>query len=403
MLINRRQILLIFLLSGLWTALLHNLGSEHHTFAEKWKDNVSNISSAYFFKYVGLDIYKIPASKLATPINNENAIPPFPKSFAEEDFYRYDNSQPLFFTWANVPRPYPLGAWIVYSPFAWLFYGAGFSLNATTLLMAFTFYLMAHLCFFTFYNIFRESLPAAKSKVTVGLKYFVLGLCYYEFMRWSGQGQFDVFGLYFVLLTVHFYKKECYQKVLLFYGISLFFHFRALLLLGLTLLVIFRMLKPASDKNFLFNPKTLHITGVSVLLGLIAIIIFYWNFSYLSDPSLYTNNNYSFRNLLDAKLSKQIYYLFVTWGIVLWFGLKKKWDLMVTAASINLMFAYTPLMRGWYVLFIFPIFLLLDKRSMVFKQDIIAVTLCYIFIASTYPSQSPFDFTFFRELYELWQ
>src|SRR5690606_1543919 len=120
-----------------------------------------------------------------------------------------------------------------------------------------------------------------------GLSYFIIGLCYYEFVRWAGQGQYDFVGLLFLILSIHKYRSEKYVETLLYYGIALFFHFRALLLLGVILLTIAHMLKTKAPKNSLFNQKTLPLNFISAALGLIAAITFYWNLTFLSDSSLY--------------------------------------------------------------------------------------------------------------------
>src|SRR5690606_16921273 len=103
------------------------------------------------------------------------------------------------------------------------------------------------------------------------------------------------------------------------------------------------------------------------------------------NSSIYTTNKYVFSNIKNLPPLTLIYYFIVTWGVVAWFAFKKKWDLFAVTFSANLIHFLTPQMRGWYVMFIFPIFLFLKKDSKNFRQDLLMITFAYIFTASTYP------------------
>ena len=405
---SRRQWLLIFFGTALWTLFIHIYGSQHHTFKSKWQDNVSNLSATALFSLITFDIYKKPIQESVIPLSDPKLPIPFQSDVEPSQWFLHPKlgpTLPLFFVWPNVPRPYPVGAWLWYAPYSWMVYGAGVSLSAATLVMAFIFGLTAHLCFFLFFNslslTFQDEWREKKfSFLKVSLIFLYL-ITYLEFIWWSGQGQYDLIAMLPLFVAIAMFHKKHYTRSIFFFAIALNFHFRVLFSLGLLLISIFHVLRvPKKNSESIFRWNNWRWNLPSVALGAFAAQIFLWNSKFITDSNLFRLNEYHYRLLMQKPSWEVLVFIFIGLGLPLWLAYKKLWELFITI-SIALMIMFTsPQICGWYVLFLFPTFLLISKNSLARRTSYYAVLIFYIFSASTFMKESPFDLHIFREIVE---
>lgn len=390
--LSKKQLLLSLILTTAFTCFIMNFGTQHGTFSF-WADNVSNISSARLFKSVGMDIYKNPVTVLLKKSEKNSEV--YPKDLNKDLYFQLPGENlPLFLVWPEVPRPYPLGAWVWYAPYSWLVFNAGWSIQQATLVSSFVFIFTAHISFFLFLNIFLSQ-GFASSLPVRALQHATLFFCYVSFIHWSGEGQYDLIAMIPTILMIRFYYKKQYPLALLSYGIALFFNFKPLFILGLPLLTLGKSARKIRG----FKAKDWILILMSALLGFLAMLIFYWNLTYVTDSVLFGSNRYHFGKILNQSAFKIAAYLILNWGVVVYFGIKRKWEMFVTLLSINFVLLTTPLVQDWYVLFLFPIFLLLDPMRRDYKWNLLAAFMAFLGFTSTYLRESPFKFAFFKVLW----
>lgn len=404
---NKKYFLLSIVLSFFWLSIVHVWGSKHHTFKAGWKDNISNISSAYLFYLEGYNIYRMPTGSLLRPIPPDQVPDRFRMDISSTDWLQHPLVGPnkaFYIVSPEVSRPYPLGAWLWYAPYAFLTYGLNFSMGFATACCTFVFFLIAHFCFFIYYHELKNILLFDETKKITFLKvafYFFLFILYTEFIRWSGEGQYDLVAMVPLIFSFWAFKKKNYPLVLLWFGVAFSFHFRSLFSLGLPLLSGFLML--GNFKQYLGQDKTKNLLMVlgTLVLGAISsqIFLYYWQF--IANLNVYSTNPYYYSLISQRSVTDVIlFYLFLA-GILFWFIKKKHWPYVFVASSTLLVLLTTPLVRGWYVMFLFPIFLLIKKSDVHKKSLFYACFAFYIFAASTFMNQSPFDLSFVRDLIQL--
>lgn len=398
-LISKKELIISLVLSLLITAFIHSFGSQHHTFSGA-EDNISNISSAYLFRKIGLEIYKKPTQDFLTSTNELH--PSYPEYAKPYQFFKLEGQKkPLYLVWPNIPRPYPIGAWLWYAPSSFLVFDLDYSIREATLFTTFGSIIVAHICFFLFLNLFLVGFDFSIFTYKRGIDWIILFFCYTQFVFWSGQGQYDLIAMVPLLCMLYAYRSKNYALALFCYGVSLFFHFRGLFDLGLTLFCIYLFIKDCFENNFKnLSPKNYFYLISSIILALVAIVIFYWNTSHLIDGSIYYRNRYFISKLFNLEVAKIIYFLVVTWGIVIYFALRKNWPVTLTLLTTNLVLISTPQVQDWYTMFLFPVFLILDRKEKFFYLDSFVLFLSYVFISSTYLNESPFSFSFIKVIYQ---
>lgn len=408
--ISKNQIYLSVLLTIFWIGFIHLFGSKHYTFKRGWQDNVSNISSMLLFTAEGFNINKQGVEKLVQPLPSDEVPAQFLTDVEDSQwFWRPDfgKDKPLFFVWPDVARPYPLGAWLWYAPYTGMLYKVGLSMSTVTLISTSVFLLVAHFCFFVFFNHLSVQLKDVLLQPgqwwIKGAFYFCIYLIYTEFIHWSGQGQYDLIAMLPMIFFYRFFRQKNYIWALFSFSLALSLHFRSLFSLGLALLSGLYLLK---DFSSVFLPmkhrqKNWLLFFITLTLGFLATLVFYYNSKFLTDAQLYKLNDYHF-STIGKKSFLEVFLFFAFFlGFLVWYLKNRLWGFLAVAATTLAIFYTTPQMRGWYVMFIFPIFLLIEKGLPNLKRIFLVTLLFYVFCATTFPNQNPFDFTFFRNLLEL--
>jgi hypothetical protein len=405
---NKKRILISLVLSLFWLGVIHLWGSKHYTFVRGWQDNVSQISSAFLFTVEGFGIYTKPTGDSLKPLPQKDLPPRFKTDVNPEEWFWHPEigkEKPVFMVWPNIPRPYPLGAYVWYAPYSLIVYGLNGSMALAAALSTFVFLLIAHVCFFIYYDELRKNILSGSSHKDTFLRvsfYFLMYIIYAEFIRWSGQGQYDLIAMIPLIFAYKAFKKEDYPFTLFLYGVALSIHFRTLFSLGLVLLATFLIL--VDLKKHLGRGKNRNIVLISAaaLMAGISAFIFINNISHLTDTTLYSTNEFLYSSIGKKSVPEIILFFVFLFGLLYWFFKNSLWPQLSVALSTLLILFSTALIRGWYVMFLFPIFLLIDPKDKRKKAVFYASFLFYIFSSSTFMNQSPFNFSFFRELIEIY-
>ncbi len=385
-----RKALASLVLAAFWTLFIGKFGSDHGTFDSKWGDNVSNISSAYLFLHEGLKISTRPLVEMVEPLNSSAVAPRFKTDLRQEWWYYSKKAgvdKPLFFVTPEVPRPYPPGAWLLYLPFALLVYWLGFSFSTVALASTFVFLLIAHICFFMFYQRLNSQVPREKSLIK-GLFWFIVFTAYSEFVMWSGQGQYDLIAMLFLFFCIDYLSAQKWPRAFLFFSLAFSFHFRSVFFSGALVRGLVRV------KNIL----NWQIVAAAVL-GSLSFYVLFTNLSFLTNVDFVNLNKYHYSVFLAQDLLVRTVYFLVFGGLIVFYLRHRLWEQLGVTLTTTLVLITTRAVRSWYTLFLFPIFLL-PPREAKNQSTLFAInSLFYIFYSSLFLTESPFEFTFLREIY----
>lgn len=152
-LLSFKQWLLILFISLFWWLVLLARGSSHATVSAKWSDNVSNISTSWIFLHEGFKIYGQPISHFTEDGTLRDRLSPqwtLDLQDSQGEFFKskYKVGQADYLVWSAAPRPYPLGSFLLFMPWAFLTYGFDLGYLIPVWSMAYFFLVLAHLGFF---------------------------------------------------------------------------------------------------------------------------------------------------------------------------------------------------------------------------------------------------------------
>jgi hypothetical protein len=403
---TKKQWLLSLVLSLAWVLFIHVFGSQHHTFKTKWQDNVSNISATLLFTAEGFNIYKEPVGNLVQVFPQERLPEKFKSDVDNSEWFTHPklgDSKPLFLVWPEVPRPYPPGFLLWYAPYTTLLYETPLTLSEVTFLSSLVFLFVAHICFFLFFNELKPLLATeGKTKKDQWHKagiFFFFFVLYTELVRWSGMGQYDLIAMIPLFYSYRYFKKKNIVFSLLFFGIALYFHFRVLFSLGLCLYCGVLLL--LNWRKYLISLKNGILVLLTLLLGVTSSIVFLYNSRFHTSSSIFKLNDYHYSHLPQKAWWEILLFVVFFFGPLIWFAKNKLWAFLAVSSSTLLILLTTPQLRGWYLMFVFPIFLLLDSTQPNRRKIFYVCCIFYLFTVSTFINQSPFDFTFFRELIQV--
>lgn len=390
---RRKFLILSFLGASFWILILHQFGSLHHTFQKKWQDNVSNFSAVQLFRFENFSVHQFPVGSLVSPLAIEEVHPNFLTDTEETQWFTHpqlSEKQPLFFVWPEVPRPYPLGAWLTYAPFSMAVYQGGLAMHWGTFFSSWFFLFVAHLCFFLFFLSMKDlGIP----KWMFGAFLFVL---YGELIYWSGQGQYDLIAMIPLILSYRAVKEGQFQKSLVLYLLAFNFHFRALFSIGLFFAATFQSLR-----RWTWTWKSLGAYGLCLVLGLLGSYVLFLNREFITSGEIYKLNEYHFSTLLEKSWFEVLGFVFSFVFVLGYFGLKRQWLLFFVAAGNFFVLFTSPQLREWYVMFVFPIFLAIPSRHRHVRGLFICCVIFYTLLAMFFLKRSPFELGFLRELFEV--
>ncbi len=407
--LTRKNLAISIIGTLFWVIFLSWFGSKHHTFKANWQDNVSNISAVQLLILEGVDIFKEPVQSFVHPLSESEVPSRFLTDVDSVNWFWHESlgkDRPLFFVWPDVPRPYPIGAWLYYAPSSLLVYQFGLSMSFATLLNTFLFLLIAHLCFFLIKNLVYEELKDSIRQSQFWrwcFGFFALTM-YFEFIHWSGQGQYDLISMLPLIIFFKNLKSLKWKESLVFYGLALNLHFRSLFSLGSCLSVIFCSFLTGRADQKLWNVRNLKWYAVALGLALTSGFIFILNSRFLTDTSLYQHNEFHYQSLIQFQNFSTFSFLCIAMVLAGWILWQRFWQLFFWFSLAFFIFVSTPQLRSWYVMFLFPAFLLIGCSSRPKRtQQFALVSAVYVYFASFIFKQSPFEFYFLRDLYEIFQ
>lgn len=394
----------ILFLSLLWWLVLFFLGSEHATLSRKTSDNASMISSAWIFMHEGLGMYGHPAAEFT---GGYGAAESFDKKWLldlQDDVFFKDRHRPEqaeYLVWPNAPRPYPVGFFLVYVPMAYLAYGLDLGFKTPLWIMAFVLILLAHVGFFKFREEFLV-IYSASSRKWIWFHRLILLIVYFESLQWAMEGQLEVILLWPICAFVKSLRKKELECAVQAWATAFFFHLHAVIYLPLLSFKFFSFLKNKSKRIRLKSVgvkswPTLVIVLVMVALSMGCLLL---SLKPYAGGELTSANPWFWKNLNYLLLSKQIK-LFVGVSVVCGLLLyARNFEALVVFFSMIGIFILSSHLKGWYLMAILPLLLVGSERTNK-KWSLIGLFIGYVFLAGTFLGNSPFEFYFIRELFNV--
>lgn len=409
----RRQVWLSLAGATFWLFVAGSLGSPRWVFAPNWHDHVSNLSSTYLFLIEGFDIYKKPVGSFVEPWAPREIRPEQLLDLDPDGMFfhpKVGEKTPLYLVWPNATRPYPVLAWLYYSPFAVMHFYVGLPLRWTLALEQWVFLLVAHVVFFLLWSFVQpKSFTVSEPPFTRILRFFVAATAYAELIFWSGNGQYDAIALVPVFMGFHSLDRGRSDNGLFWWAISLLTHFRALLISGAACFAFLHFNQNRSKLN-------LRLVGISLALAGFGAWQFLMGLENLTDTKLYQHNRWYLMGSQISWASSETWMVLTAIGLVS--GLliyQRAWLTLATFASALLMLSLSPQIRAWYVLFALPLFVtpILDQKRRTglpapnenpshhwlwgyITNPLFMGLLAYALVAGLIPNHSPFDMTRFR-------
>ena len=405
--LSRRLLIAAVVGSLFWWMILNWLGTSYATIDPRWRDHVSNVFCGYLLKERGYEVYSRPTMDFVTLPDLEKA-----KAFAEEqglpnkDVVVYDDegvSRMMVIITGQVPRPYPPGYYLYHAPATALVVGGVATSSQVLNWFALVALLVAHVsALFVVRSLMELKLAQGTRKESLagGL---LLGLastfCYFEFIRWTLNGEYDLLAVLFLVFSIMAYRESRPTSAIAQFAVSCFIHFRSLTYFPIVVFSArdwFEKVRVGKATK-----KDYALLVFSAALAIPSAYALWLNIPALKDASMYDLNALHFSKLGPGNWGKTLA-LFVGGGAILvTLGMRGQLLTAACAAWSVLMFMQSRVVREWYANFFYPLFMLLDDRGSRKNRGNVALVLAWIVLVSALlTSNSPFEFRLIRELVE---
>lgn len=363
-------------------------------------DHISNLHSTVLFWHKGIDIYKQPVNTLLATDTSEKALQfaKFWKWPKEELFILPErrDSNPLMIVWGQMPRPYPPGIYALLTPLALIMEAWGGFSERILILLVFTFCFVANLVFFQIRNLLGKVEAPKKYNWVMNL---ILASIYFEIIGWSLCGQYEVFGLFFLIPSLQLLNEKKYIPSFVYFSLSAFIHFRAILWILPALAVWitnfknlisdFKKLKPGSKFGVILATTLGAIAGGIFLIVTKALLN--------NTPS---SNVFARELMAGTWVGKHFVFILGLTLIGLYFIRQKNWLLLLGIANILLMFFKANFLQPWYVLYLLPILFAFRESKESFRIFMVRYA-CVVLIGSSFLNASPTEFYFVKKVLQL--
>lgn len=437
-----KKIQFIFGLSVLWVSFLYCFGSPSFGLRDNLHDHVSNVYVPFLFWEEGFSIYqKGPESFLKHDESESSQSMALNFKIPADDVLMFPEAnrtpRPLFIVWPWMPRPYPVGASIMMSPFAGLI-KLGVAPYLVFGMVIFFFLVVVHWGFLKIKDFIVsqwEQWTPLRYKLLWSL---ILFFVYQELVLWALSGMYDVVSFVFLVMALFRFFDKKWSQSLLFYSISFFLHYRALYFAPLVVMNLIGLVFELKTQNivpylqfqklgeFFRHYKILILQVlVSLFLCLLTTGTFLITYPSFTKDYLSMRNNPMFLGLNGPNLPILLGWL-ICIGIVVYRAYRRKsWIMPIFALWFCIMLLKMPFVKSWYIIFLLPYFFMGD-----FSKNIPALTgntktllnfignyiysgqqkltlsslfdglILYLYLAASVFINSPFEFFLWRELFQ---
>lgn len=414
---GRRGWGLILSLSSLWFVFIVFFGSRHATLSPGWADEVSHLFTTWIFWDHGFKIFKEPTETfLATSPSTEHEAAE--KAAIGESlglsplgFYRYprplepnssltpreEQSRAVFIVVPNVPRPYPPGLYLLFTPISWLAFKGLLTPRQGVLAVTALGLIASHLAILILLQtLLRSTKP--QTRYQLFLVYFTAAIAYSESIRWSLNSQYDILAILLIFAFLLAARREHWLESLLLYSTALFLHLRSLIFMPWAVWIFYRYLKANCWR---LTARQILSLATGILLTGSAALTLLWNASYFQRPDLIDLNGMHWSKLGPGNWDRTLIFA-ASFALVcfLW-SRARLWGTLACGIWCILLLVQSRLMREWYTLFLLPFFILAvcTTAEQNRQRALMATLFFYILTASLFMNNSPFEFRLFREIF----
>jgi len=417
---GRRGWSLILGLSAAWFAFIMAFGSRHGTLSPGWADEVSHLYTTPIFWDHGTAIFREPTEKflgVLTPEESPNELAAsleipvtsflaYPRILDLSKSARPGRSLELrrsavFIVSPAVPRPYPPGVYLLFTPVSWLHTQGWLSAPQAVFAMIAFGLVVLHLSIFVFYHALKRTAVSRAQGLFIG---FVAALAYAENVRWALNSQYDIVAV--ALLFAAFLLAHGGRRFtgLFLYALAFFLHLRALIFFPWAAWTFYLWWRDDLGQTGLSSMKPKHWLAIftAALMVAAAGLTLVWNAPFFQRADLQDFNSMYWIRLGPGNWQNT---LTLTTGlaVVLFLWWRERLSIAIACAVwCVFLLVQSRLMREWYVLFLLPFFLLVlpdGGANGTRPRYALTVTLgFYTLIAAIFMSNSPFEFRLVREM-----
>lgn len=398
--ISKRS-LLIVVTSLFWTSILLWRGSDHATLFAKWTDNISNITSSWIFLHNGIGIYGYGASSFTDgPAKPSDFASKWSLDLPDDVFFKdaRDSTQANYLAWPNASRPYPPGAFLIFTPISLMSYQFNWGYQWPAYILAFIFLIFAHLAFLKFSTILQDAFPEPQSTFLRSCLILLRLYFYLETVMWALQGQYQVCMLWPLLECFLRLKKEKYVQAIFWFSIAFFIHLHTIMYAPLIALICLRFLVDPSQRRsriFSVNTSDLIYTSLALVMSGLALYCLIRNLAPYTSGQLSSSNPWFWKDW--GSLSwQQLIPFYAGVACILGVAWKARSYLSVVSFfAVCCIFIMGSNLGAWYTIAVLPLFAttLWSKDP---KWALAGNLIAHILVTGTFLANSPLEFYFLR-------
>ncbi len=392
-------------LSASWCIFLFFFGSPIFNLRANLQDHVSNIYSSLLLWSEGPEIYrKGPSEFLDLDTRPESLKWADELGIPHDDILKkrnVENPRPWIIVWPWMPRPYPPGSALFFTPFG-LLVEVGVSAYAVFAFCIFTLLVFSHLTFFKIKDELEGHFDDEKDWLRRGFLILINLFLYQELILWGLSGMYDVLALFVLVQSIIFLIHRKWLMCVSFYCFAFFLHYRSLFWAPIPIIALIQWwpLGPgfiSKIKSIPFSEKL--ILSFGLLAALTGLYTFTLTYQSLQIDYLEMKNNPFYLTGLSA-LKPEI---FVGWlllvGIFCFVMFRKKQWLSITCVLwMTFLLTKMPFVKSWYILFLLPLFFISQKKYLSHHYWHLGL---YLYLGGCVFINSPFEFYLWREIIEV--
>ena len=393
------------LLSAIWCLFLFFFGSPIFNLRANLQDHVSNIYSSLLFWSEGVPIYqKGPSEFLDLDTRPESLQWADQLGIPHDDILKkrnVENPRPWIIVWPWMPRPYPPGSALFFSPFGALVQ-AGISPYAIFGFCIFTLLNFSHLTFFKIKDELKNRLDWKKSWHTQGLFIFLNLFLYQELVLWGLSGMYDIVAFFLLVNSIIFLLHKKWLGCISYYCFAFFLHYRSLFWAPIPVVAFIFWWKssPSLSSRITMIPfKEKIILSGALLVALASFYTFALTYHSLQGDYLEMKNNPFYLTGFSA-LKPEVF-----WGWIVLIGIfsfvmmrGKEWLSITCVFWVTFLLTKMPFVKSWYILFLLPLFFISQKKSLSNQYWHLGL---YLYLGGCVFINSPLEFYLWHEIVDV--
>ena len=334
------------------------------------------------------------------PAQPKDFPPNWSLDLPDDVFYRDANNptQPNYLAWPHASRPYPPGAFLIFTPMSLMSYQLDLGYQWPGYLLAFVFLIFAHIASLKFFTLLNETFPGSNSKLfewsLLALKIYF----YLEMIYWALQGQYQVCMAWPLLECFLQLKRKRYIQGLFCFSIAFFIHLHSMMYAPLVgLICLGFLIDPSQRRNrdLSLSAKDVGLLALSIVMSGLAAYCLFRNLSPYTSGQLSSSNPWFWRSWANLTWQQLVPFLLV---MVTFVGISLKarsFLTVVTFFAICCIFVLGSNLGAWYTVAVLPLFITASWSKHP-RWALVGAVIAHVLITGTFLANSPFEFYFIR-------